>query len=583
MPKFDFSGYATKAGVKCSDGRVITSEAFREMDGKTVPLVWQHIHNDPDNVLGHAVLEARDDGIYAYCYTNDTPRGKNSRDLVKHGDVNSLSIYANQLVQQGSSVMHGVIREVSLVLSGANPGALIDNLSFQHGDDIETSDSEAVIYTGLELEHADTTAAHTKENNMEPQASAAGGERTVKDIVDSMNDDQRNVMYYIVGQALEDAGVSHSDENDSDELSHDDMEGNAMRNVFEGDVKAPATQTLSHSDIQDIFTDANRMGSLKESVIAHAATYGIEDIDILFPDAKTITNTPEFLARRTEWVQSVLSGTNHSPFSRIKSVQADITADEARAKGFVKGNRKKDEVIKLLKRVTTPTTIYKKQKLDRDDIIDITDLDVVAWIKQEMRLMLDEEIARAILVGDGRSLTNADGSTNEDKINEDCIRPIFKEDPLYANHITLADPTKTLDVVDAIAAAMADYKGSGSPKLYMLPLAHTKMLLTRNPTDGSKYWRTDSELASDMRVTSIEDIPVFEGATREGSDGKKYQVWGIIVNLKDYTIGADKGGQISMFDDFDIDYNQNKYLIETRFSGCLTRLGSAIVIETVVA
>lgn len=585
--EYDFSGYATKNGLKCSDGRTIMHGAFKENDGQIVPLVWQHIHNDPGNVLGQALLEHRDDGVYSYCSFNDTEAGRTAKELVKHGDVKSLSIYANQLKQRGGDVLHGMIREVSLVLNGANPGALIDNVTIRHGDgSYDTIDDEAIIFTDnseLEIEHAD--GGKPMSNNA-PEAPAASnsGDQTVEDIFNGFTDDEKNVVYFLIGQALNDAGVSHSDEDGEDfnEIQHSGMEdGVTARNVFEGYTETEGP-TLSHAQIDEILNDAKKIGSLKDSFLAHAQTYGIENIDILFPDAKTINNTPEFISRRMEWVNAVLSGTNHSPFTRIKSVQADITADEARALGYVKGNRKKDEVIKLLKRTTTPTTIYKKQKLDRDDIIDITDFDVVAWLKAEMRVMLDEEVARAVLVGDGRPLTKSDGSINEDKIDEEHLRPILTEDEMYCTHLQLTSD-KALDIVDALARAKKDYRGSGSPTLYIASDNLTSLLLTRDPNTTQKYWKTPADLASEIGVSNIVEVPVLEGVQRTDNDNKKFDLWGIIVNLKDYTIGADKGGQVSMFDDFDIDYNQNKYLIETRLSGCLTKLKSAVVVEKPVS
>lgn len=568
--KFDFSGYATKNDLKCADGRTIRHNAFKENDGHTVPLVWQHIHNDPGNVLGHAVLENRDDGVYTFCKFNDTPAGQNAKLLVQHGDITSLSIYANKLVQKGQDVIHGAIREVSLVLSGANPGALIDNLSISHSDGGYTDvDDEAIIYTGLpiseeELEH---------EDKEEKKDMGQNGSKTVQDVFDSMSEEQKNVVYAMLAQATED--VEHGYYDEEDELEHDNLGGgyDMKRNVFDNDQGEKTGAVLSHSQIKMIFEDAQKTGSLKESMLAHAVTYGIDDIDILFPDAKTLTPTPDFISRRMGWVPGVINGTHHSPFSRIKSVHADITADEARAKGYVKASLKTEEVFGLIQRVTTPTTIYKKQKLDRDDIIDITDLDVVAWLKMEMRMMLDEELARAVLIGDGRE------PGSPDKIKEEHIRPIYKDDDMYAHKVTLDNEVDTDDIVEAIIRSRKHYKGSGNPVLYTTTDLLTDMLLSKDQM-GRRLYSTEAELASTLRVSSIVEVEVMDGVTREDDDELvDLDLLGIIVNLKDYNMGADKGGQVSMFDDFDIDYNQYKYLIETRCSGALTKPKSAIVIE----
>ncbi len=560
--KFDFSGYATKNDLRCSDGRTIRRDAFKHNDGDTVPLVWQHVHNTPENVLGHAVLENRDDGVYAYCKFNDTQSGQNAKTLVQHGDITSLSIFANQLVQKGTDVVHGAIREVSLVLSGANPGALIDNLSIAHADGVyEDSEDEAIIYTGLpissdELEHADTNQNESK---------------TVQDVFDTLNEEQKNVVYAMLAQVMEDS-VKHS-EDDDEYLEHNNGGDTMKRNVFDGNATASQQPTLSHDQIQAIMEDAERFGSLKESFLAHAQSYGIENIDILFPDARNVTPTPDFIKRDTEWVNGVITGTKHTPFSRIKSTAADITAEEARARGYVKGNLKKEEVIKLLKRVTTPTTVYKKQKLDRDDIVDITDLDVVAWLKAEMRMMLDEEIARAILIGDGRD------PASQDKINEENIRPIWKDDDMYSHHVIVDHDTDTEELIEVIIRSRKHYKGSGNPAFYTTTDTLTDMLLLKDKM-GRRLYKGVADLQSELRVSKIVEVPVMENQTREDDDElTDLDLVGIIVNLKDYTVGADKGGQISMFDDFDIDYNQYKYLMETRCSGSLTHPKSALVIE----
>lgn len=593
--KYDFSGYATKNNLKCSDGRTIQHGAFKDMDGKTVPLVWQHLHNDPANVLGHAILENRKDGTYAYCSFNDTPAGQNAKQLVMHKDVNALSIYANQLVQRGGDVVHGVIREVSLVLSGANPGALIDNLSFAHGDSYDTVEDEAIIYTGLALQHADKPSldsvtptepageeiAHADNSTTTKEAPMA--EKTVQDVFDSMTEEQKNVVYFLIGQAIEDqqgggapamAQSAFDDDDEDDYIQHEDYE---MRNVFMNGYEAENTPTLSHGEIQTIMQDGPRFGSLKESFLAHAGTYGIDNIDILFPDAKAIANTPQFIQRRTEWVSKVLSGTTHSPFSRIKTMVADITADEARARGYVKGNRKKEEVFGLLKRDVTPTTIYKKQKIDRDDLIDITDLNVIAWLKAEMRLMLDEELARAILVGDGRDVAS------EDKIDETKIKPIYKDDEMYAHRLTVtatANPEADVETtIDAIIRSRSVYRGTGTPTMFATTEFVADMLLAKDKM-GRRHYSTSNDLASALRVSEIVEVPILEGMSRvDATTNKTLSLMAIIVNLKDYTVGADKGGEVSMFDDFDIDFNQQKYLIETRCSGMLTVPKSAIIVE----
>ena len=551
--KFDFSGYATKNDLKCADGRIIRRNAFKDNDGQTVPLVWQHLHNSPDNVLGHALLENRDDGVYAYCKLNDTPAGKNAKLLVQHGDITSLSIFANNLVQKGSDVVHGVIREVSLVLSGANPGALIDNLSIAHSDGSYTeSEEEAIIYTGLEIttdeiEHADKNQNESK---------------TVQEIFDSLTEEQKNVVYAMLAQVIED-NIEHSDEDEDDILEHSNNKGgnNMKRNVFDQDLNAEHPQTLSHDQIKAIVDDAIRYGSFRDSFLAHAEEYGIENIDFLFPDAKLVNKQPEWIKRDTSWVSAVLGGVKKTPFSRIKSIAADITADEARAKGYIKGNQKLEEVFPLLKRVTTPTTIYKKQKLDRDDIIDITDLDVVAWMKQEMRMMLDEEIARAILIGDGRQITDPD------KINEENIRPIAHDVDLYSHKVNVAPNISGATLIETMIRNRKHYKGSGTPTLYTTNQILIDLLLVKDKI-GRRLYNSKAELASALLVKDIVEVEVMESMPN---------LLGIFVNLNDYTLGADKGGQISMFDDFDIDFNQYKYLMETRISGALTKPKSALV------
>ena len=567
MSKYDFSGWATKNDLKCSDGRIIRRDAFKDNDGQTVPLVWNHQHNDPLNVLGHALLENRAEGVYAYCTFNDTPAGNNAKMLVEHGDVSALSIYANRLKQDQGNVTHGVIREVSLVLAGANPGAFIDSI-MRHG---ESSDEEAVIYTGenLSLEHGE------KEDNMEN-----GNEKTIKDVVDSMTEEQRNVMYALIGQALED--VKHSDDAEEHEQKNKNEEGdeNEMKhNVFDNQNKNNAKDTLTHAEMTAILTDAKRYGSLKESVLQHKETFGIENINMLCPDYKNMNVPPEFIKRDTGWVAQVMNGVSHTPFSRIKSVFADITADEARARGYMKGNLKKEEVFTLLKRTTDPQTIYKKQKLHRDDVIDITSFDVVAWIKAEMRMMLDEEIARAILVGDGRL------SSSDDKIKETNIRPIYKEEALYVVN-TVLDKQSDVDTrakafIRAAVKARKDYQGSGEPTLFCSEDLLTDLLLLEDG-HGRAIYESEAKLATALRAKNIVTVPVMEGLHRMNNAtgvNAECDLLGIIVNLRDYNVGADKGGAINMFEDFDIDYNAQKYLIETRCSGALVKPYSAIVIE----
>ena len=558
--KYDFSGWATKNNLKCSDGRTILRDAFKHNDGQTVPLVWNHQHNDPLNVLGHALLENRESGVYAYCKFNDTEAGKNAKMLVEHGDVTALSIYANQLKQKGGNVEHGVIREVSLVLAGANPGAFIDSI-LRHG---ESSDEEGVIYTGEQIE-----LAHAEEKKEEEKEVADNKEKTVQDVVDSMTEEQRNVMYALIGQALEGSDVKHSDENENggeDEMKH---------NVFESEnVQGANSNELTHAEMETILRDAKRYGSLKESCLQH----GIEHIDepgYLFPEFKNLNREPEFVGRDMGWVGKVMSGVHRTPFSRIKSLQADIREEDARALGYMKGNLKKEEVFTLLKRTTDPQTVYKKQKLHRDDVLDITDFDVVAFVKKEMRMMLEEEIARAILVGDGR-LPDSD-----DKIMDTHIRSIANEEALYAIHHNV----KVEDKSDAEAKAKAmireslrarkDYKGSGEPTLFCSESVLTEMLLLED-ANGRVIYDSVAKLATAMRVKEIVTVPVMEGAQNKD---KTKNVLGIIVNLRDYNVGADKGGQVSMFEDFDIDYNAQKYLIETRCSGALIKPFSAIVLE----
>lgn len=555
---FDFCGWATRNDLKCSDGRVIRKDAFKHNDGQKVPLVWNHQHNSQDEVLGHAILENREEGVYAYCSFNDSDSGKTAKILVQHGDIDALSIYANQLQQQGPNVMHGNIREVSLVLAGANPGAFIESI-LKHD---EESDEECIIYTGenLELAHADA----------EPEKKE---DKTIGEVFETLTEEQKTAVYAMLGQALK-----HGDEKEDPETNNNDEEDNTMKhNLFDDETKKDEN-VLSHDAMETIIADGKRYGSLKESFLAHAQEYGIENIDYLFPEAKSLNTPPDFIKREMGWVQKVMSGTHHTPFSRIKSMFADITEDDARAKGYIKGKLKKEEVFSLLKRTTTPTTIYKKQKLDRDDVIDITDFDVVAWLKSEMRMMLDEEIARAILVGDGRL------ASSDDKINESNIRPIWKDEDLYNIKSTIeVDAAATADqkakaFIRACIKSRKNYKGSGDPTLYTTEDVVTDCLLLED-MNGRVIYDTMEKLRTALRVKEIVTVPVMEGLTRTNDGGETLNLMGIIVNLTDYNVGADKGGAINMFDDFDIDYNQQKYLIETRCSGALIKPFSAISLE----
>ena len=574
--KYDFSGWATKNNIKCSDGRTILRDAFKHNDGQTVPLVWNHQHNESANVLGHAVLENREEGVYAYCTFNDTEAGKNAKLLVEHGDVTALSIYANQLKQNGSNVMHGTIREVSLVLAGANPGAFIDSI-IRHG---EFCEDEAVIYTGenLSLEHADQKLSDKEDKAGEDDKGdgkvEGNKQKTIKDVVDSMSEEQKNVLYALVGQALEGKEMAQSAIEENNNIE-DGGEQEMKHNVFEGR-ETDKKDVLSHDAMETIFKDAKRYGSLKESFLAHADQYGIKDIEWLFPDAKNVNMQPDFIKRDDSYVQKVMRGVHHVPFSRIKSMHADITADQARAKGYIKGKLKKEEVFTLLKRTTTPTTIYKKQKLDRDDVVDITDFDVVAWLKMEMRMMLDEEIARAILVGDGRL------SSDDDKINEMCIRPIATDADLYCvkAKVSVAAAATEDEIAKAfirtVIKSRKEYKGSGSPTLFTTEDVLTNCLLLEDK-NGRIIYDTVEKLATALRVKEIVTVEVMEGAKTKVEEQEK-PLMALMVNLVDYYVGADKGGAVNMFDDFDIDYNQQKYLMETRCSGALVKPYSAIAV-----
>lgn len=590
---YDFSGWATKNDLRCSDGRTIRRNAFKDCDGLTVPLVWQHQHNEPANVLGHALLENRPEGVYTYGSFNKTPSGQNAKLLVENGDINALSIYANQLRQKDGDVLHGAIREVSLVVAGANPGAFIDFPILEHSG--EEDPSEAIIYTGEFInkkglyhedsekpeESIDEDEIDSEDDDEDEELEHADG-KTVQDIIDGMSDEEKKVMYYMIGQALE------ASETDSDE-SDDEGEKEMKHNVFEE--KERDQEVMNRADLSAILADAKRYGSLKESFLQHQEemgidnilyhstttydrfandnTYGIGNIDYLFPEAKNLNNPPEWIKRNTEWVQTVMSGIHHTPFSRIKSTFANITEEDARAKGYITGKMKKEEFFALVKRVTTPQTVYKKQKLDRDDVIDITDFDVVAWLKSEMRMMLDEEIARAILIGDGRD------PSSEDKINPLNVRPITEDDNLFTIKVPvdLTGQDAYKEVIKNIIRSRKKYKGSGSPIFFTTEDLITEMLLLEDDI-GHPLYPDEAALAKKLRVSRVVPVEVMENAIT--SDGKA--IYGVIVNLNDYNVGADKGGAVAMFDDFDIDYNQMKYLIETRISGALVKPFSAIAL-----
>lgn len=578
--EFDFCGWASKNNLRCSDGRIIRKDAFKHNDGETVPLVWNHDHTDPYRIVGHARLENRDEGVYAFGKFNDTDLGKTARIYVEHGDITQMSIYANQLQQQGDNVIHGSIREVSLVLAGANPGAYIESV-VKHSDD--DSDEEAIIYTGedITLTHADEkdseeeTATQAEEeevivhaeedskNETTTEEAKPEGEKTIAEIFNTLNEEQKEVVYAMLGEALNEGAKNNNDKGD-DNMKH---------NVFDQTTETNEN-VLSHDAMNTIIADAKRYGSLKESFLAHAQEYGIERIDYLFPEVKTLNTPPEFIKRDTGWVSDVMNSVHKTPFSRIKSMFADITEDEARAKGYIKGNLKKEEVFSLLKRSTTPTTIYKKQKLDRDDVVDITDFDVISWLKHEMRMMLDEEIARAILIGDGRL------ASSDDKINEQNIRPVVSDSELFTIKTLVnvakgaTDDDKAKATIKAAVKARKNYKGSGNPTFYTTEDFLTNALLLED-TQGHRLYKNESDVAAAMRVSKIVTVPVMEGV--KGPNSK--DLIGIIVNLEDYNVGADKGGAINMFDDFDIDYNQQKYLIETRCSGALIKPYSAVVLE----
>lgn len=579
-----FGGYATRNDLLCGDGRTIRRDAFKHCDGAIVPLIWNHDHTNPDAVLGHAMLENRTDGVYAYCEFNDTEQGNNARKIVEHGDVRSLSIYANKLKQIGNDVIHGDIKELSLVLAGANPGAFIDYV-LAHGEDEEDSmtanwdESALVIFHAASDEKQEEEKPEAEEKPEEKTEEKSEDEETVQDVWNSMTEKQQNVALYMVGLARE-----HNDTDES-EGGNETMK----HNVFDAETKNDAV--LTHSEEQAIFADAKRLGSLREGYLAHAEgdteiaekvqNYGINGTDWLFPEDRTLDVPPQFIKRDTSWVSKVMGGVHHTPFSRIKSVFADITEEDARAKGYFKGKLKKEEVFGLLKRSTTPTTIYKKQKIDRDDMLDINSFDVVAWIKGEMRIMLDEEIARAILVGDGRL------NSSDDKISELNIRPIWKDEELYTIKAPVevaadADAdTKAKAFIRAVVKSRKNYKGSGNPALFTTEDVLTDLLLLEDNM-GRVIYDSMEKLKAVLRVSEIITVPVMEGLSRKDGEGNDFELMAILVNLKDYNVGADKGGAVGMFDDFDIDYNAYKYLIETRCSGALIKPYSAIAVELTV-
>ena len=607
---YNFAGYATKNNILCSDGRTIRKNAFAGQNGKTVPLVWNHGHDDPGNVIGHALLENREDGVYCYCYLNETAKAKDTKEIINHGDVSSLSIYANHLKQKAGDVVHGIIREVSVVLAGANSGAEIEWFpGIAHGDDEEVEmdgfilkgfyEDDFIAHADSKKKKEDTEDEGEESEEEEPEDKEdgedmkeddkkkishagteddkGGSEKTVQDVIDSMNEEQKNVLYALVGAAAEGKGGNNNSEEEDEDVKH---------NVFDEDTRTG--NFLSHADQQQIIADAKRMGSLRDAYIAHceslgmdddalqhddvAARYGIDHIEALFPEYKNLNVPPEWIKRDVTWVPKVLNGAHHVPFSRIKSMFANLTEDEARAKGYIKGNLKKEQVFSLLKRTTDPQTIYKKQKLDRDDQIDITDFDVVAWIKSEMRGQLDEEIARAILVGDGRL------SSDDDHISEDHIRPIWKDADLFAVKVTITmkagatDDDRARAFLRANLKARKYYKGSGSPKMFTTDSLLSDVLLLEDGI-GRMLYETDAAVATKCRVSEIVPVEIMEGLT----DDTQGDLAAIVVNMSDYNVGADKGGAVAMFEDFDIDYNQNKYLIETRCSGALVKPYSALV------
>lgn len=573
---YDFSGYATKANTKCYDGLTIAPNAFKGDNGKKVPVVWNHNHSGPEYVLGHALLQNRKDGVYAYVKLNDTPSGQTALEAVRCGDIDAMSIFANGLQKAGQTVMHGVIRELSLVLAGCNPGALIDEI-VEHGADNDGEGGEAFIYTdgGISLKHGldpDDNPLNEEDDDM-----ANAGGKTLQEVVDTMNDEQKEALYALVGMARDGVDDDELDEDDEDydeddyddDEDYEDEEDDMKHNVFDNN---PEQGVLRHSmdEINAAIADGKSCGSMKDAFIAH----GIEDVEWLFPEDHLLDTPPRIIDRDQSWVSKVMSGVHHIPFSRVKSMAADLTEEDARAKGYIKGNFKKEQVFSLLKRSTTPTTVYKKQKMDRDDVADITGFDVIAWLKQEMRVKLNEELARAYLIGDGRL------SSSDDKINEGNIRPIYNDDDLFTIKVQVetaaSDDTATkLDkMMTAVLKARKNYKGAGNPTFYTTEDTLTDLLLLKDKI-GHRLYKNEAEVAQALRVKEIVTVPQMEGM--KGKLGGEFV--GLIVNLADYTVGADKGGAVNMFDDFDIDYNQQKYLIETRCSGAMTTPFGAMAIE----
>ena len=583
--KFDFSGWATKNDLTCSDGRTIKHNAFKENDGQRVPLVWQHGHNAVDNVLGHALLENRNEGVYAYCAFNDTPGAENAKELVKHGDVKALSIYANRLDQRGADVIHGNIVEVSMVLSGANPGALIDNVALEHSDGSWTeSEDEAVIYSGLTLSH-DSGETTEDTESMDEDEVYDEDDLTVADVLETLDDDQRLAVAALIEEISGDVDGDEDEDFDEDydedydeDAEHGDSGGDTLMhsNIFEGDARNHMGPHLSHADEEQIFAEARQPGmTLRTAVLAHAADYGIKNPELLFPDATNLDPEPQRIMRENSWVSKVLQGAKHSPFSRVKTQWSNLTADDLRAKGYVKASRKKDVVYEVANRKTEPTTVYNKTKIDRDDVLDITTFNVVAWMQQNLRMALEEELARAVLIGDGREVSNPD------KIKESNIRPIWKDDELFSHKVLIDKDAKTADIIDVVRRSRKFYKGSGSPVLFTTNGFICDMLEIKDHNERYIY-ETRQAVANALNVSDVIEVEVMEGANREVG-GKKQNLLGIIVNMQDYTMGADKGGETSFFEQFDIDFNQQKYLLEARCSGSLTKYKSAIVIEKATA
>ena len=606
---YDFGGWATKNNIKCSDGRTILKDAFKQNDGQKVPLVWNHQHNDPSEVLGHALLENREEGVYAYCKFNNTESGQTAKSLVTNGDVDKLSIYANRLKTHMNNVMHGCIREVSLVLAGANPGAFIDTV-ISHGEDAE-AEEEGIIYTDEHIEtieHSDDESDKKGETDMEDENKKVdeekkdeNNEKTIQEVFETLNEEQKNAVYAIVGQALEhsddsedeseddskdesedDSENKDNDSEDNSENNNDEGEEDMKHNVFDNDKNND--EVLQHSEIlASAIQDAKKYGSLKESVIEHAAINNITDIGKLFPDATALNKEPIMIEKDQTWVGKIINTIKHTPFSRVKVTMGKMTEPQARAKGYIKGNKKTNIQMAALNRIVTPTTVYIKNEIDRDDVIDITDFDVVAWQKREMRKELDKELALAALLGDGRDISD------NDKINEQNIIPIIKDvdtftikytitegvDYKQANNSASNNDSFTKGIIRAAIRSRKEYKGSGSPTFFTTEDYLTDMLLIEDQ-NGRRIYESLAQLALALRVKEIVTIPEMEQEAYK-------DIVGVIVNMADYTMGADKGGSVNMFDDFDIDYNQMKYLMETRCSGALTVPYSAIVLKKTVA